>query len=85
MSTTTDIGTAAAYSVNESGLSLIFRIITENNLTRGADLQWLSAFPSEAEILFPPLTFLMPTGRSRKFEIKGHSITVVEVRPTVTI
>ena len=29
----------------------------------GADVQWLSAFPGEAEILYPPLTYLKPTGR----------------------
>ena len=31
----------------------------------GADVQWLSAFPGEAEILYPPLTYLQPTGRSQ--------------------
>ena len=30
----------------------------------GADLQWLSAFPSEAEVLYPPLSYLQPTGLS---------------------
>tara|TARA_B110001452_G_scaffold188767_1_gene159065 strand:+ start:358 stop:579 length:222 start_codon:yes stop_codon:yes gene_type:complete len=31
-------------------------------LQYGADIQWLSAFPEEAEVLYPPLTYLQPTG-----------------------
>ena len=37
---------------------------------RGAPLQWLSAFPAEAELLFPPLTFLKPTGRTQEVVLK---------------
>ena len=83
MSTTTDIKTAVSYGVSTE--SLLFKIITENNLQRGADLQWLSAFPSEAEVLYPPLTFLQQTGpdRVQVIEVKGHRFKVVEVRPTV--
>ena len=38
---------------------------------RGAPLQWLSAFPAEAELLFPPLTFLKPTGRTQEVVLKA--------------
>ena len=31
-------------------------------MERGAPLQWLSAFPGESEFLYPPLTYLKPTG-----------------------
>jgi hypothetical protein len=43
--------------------------------------RFLSAFPGEAEILFPPLTFLKPTGR--KLQITHHAVTftVIEVEP----
>ena len=34
-------------------------------MAMGADVQWLSAFPHEAEILYLPLTYLKPTGRSQ--------------------
>ena len=39
---------------------------------------WLSAFPGERECLFPPLTFLSPTGRVQKV---GETFTVIEVTP----
>ena len=44
-----------------------------------SDISWLSAFPGEKEVLFPPLTFLKPTGRAEVVE--GY--TFVEVAPTV--
>jgi hypothetical protein len=81
MSTTTDIKIAVSYGL--SSQSLLFKIITDNDLQRGADLQWLSAFPSEAEVLYPPLTFLQPTGRMQEIEVEAHRFTVVEVRPTL--
>jgi hypothetical protein len=91
MSTTKDIQTAVAYSVTrESGASesefeaLIFKIITKNGLQRGADLQWLSAFPAEAEILYPPITYLQPTGRTQVIEkINNCSVRIVEAIPTL--
>jgi hypothetical protein len=81
MSTTTDIETAVSYSISRE--SLIFKITTENQLQRGADLQWVSAFPGEAEILYPPLTYLQPTGRKEVIEVDAHCFTIVEVRPTL--
>ena len=90
MSTTTNIATAVSYSISEN--SLIFKIVTHNGLQRGADLEWLSAFPNEAEILFPPLTYLQPTPKSslqptekktQVIELNGCKFTIVEVIPTV--
>ncbi len=81
MSTTTDIATAVSYSVSSE--SLIFKIVTSNGLQRGADLQWLSAFPTEAEILYPPLTYLQPTKRSQVIQVHNRRFTVVEVYPTL--
>jgi len=80
MSTTTDITTAVSYSMSPE--SLIFRIVTANKLQRGADLQWVSAFAGEAEVLYAPLTFLQPTGRSQVVELDGKCFTVVEVNVT---
>ena len=50
MSTTADVGVAVGYAVRNSTTcrSLLFRIVTDNNLQRGADLKWLSMFPGEA-------------------------------------
>ena len=47
----------------------------------GADLQWLSAFPKEAEVLYPPLCYLQPTGREQNVELGGNKFRVVEVVP----
>jgi hypothetical protein len=53
---------AISYAVKKDTRSaLLFRFVTRNNLERGADVQWLSMFPGEAETLFPPLTFLQRT------------------------
>jgi hypothetical protein len=81
MSTTTDIATAVSYCL--SSKSLIFKIVTKNGLQRGADLQWVSAFPAEAEILYPPLTYLQPTGRTQVIQVHKCLFTVVEVNPTL--
>jgi hypothetical protein len=79
MSTTTSLAVAVQYSLSPS--SLILKLKTDSFLDRGADLGWVSAFPDEAEVLFPPLTFLQPTGRSMSVEAHGMRFLVVEVVP----
>ena len=71
-----------------SGHSLLFKISAPSFMATGADVQWLSAFPGEAEILYPPLTYLCPTGRIEEVSVDrpdGQScrFTVVEVVPTL--
>ncbi len=83
MSTTTDFTTAAEYSIGNSGQSLIFSIVTKHSLQRGADLQWISAFPTEAEVLYPPLTYLEPTGRTQVIPVKTYICTIVQVNATI--
>jgi hypothetical protein len=80
MSTTTSIKTAVEYSLSSE--SLIFMIVTRNSLQRGAGVEWLSAFPTEEEIVFSPLTFLQPTGRRQVVELNGMRFTIVEVTPS---
>ena len=79
MSTTTDLKVAVEYSMSES--SLLFKIKTKSFMQRGADLQYLSAFPAEKELLYPPLTFLQPTGWSMEHSVGGVKFTVIEVEP----
>jgi hypothetical protein len=82
MSTTTDLRIAVQYSLGDS--SLLFKLRTPSFMQRGADLGFLSAFPDEREILFPPLTFLRPTGKHLKLDFgkeNGVKYTVVEVEP----
>ena len=37
---------------------MLMRLRTSGSLMRGADVSFLSAFPAEAEVLYPPLTQL---------------------------
>ena len=65
---------------------LIFKLKSESFMDRGADISWLSAFPAEAENLYPPLTYLRPTGRREvvKATSAGRAVEfeVVEVTPS---
>ena len=63
MSTTSDLSVAMRYSA--SSTDVLLRLITESFMQRGPDICFLSAFPGEAEFLFPPLTYLQPTGDVR--------------------
>ena len=80
MSTTCNPEVAAAYSA--SGNALLFKIKTVSFMDRGADLTYLSAFPAEREFLYPPLTFLKPTGKTQQVQAAGGGMfNVVEVEP----
>ena len=83
MSTTTNLEVAVRYSLSRQ--SLLLKIVSPNFMTTGAELQWLSAFPGEAEILYPPLTYLKPTGRTDIVWLEKNgeklSFKVVEVNP----
>jgi len=85
MSTTTDPEVAVGYAVRKgmTNGSLLMKLKTFNNLQRGAELTWLSVFPGEAETLFPPLTFLQPTGNRQMMEHKGIKLIIVEVTTTL--
>jgi hypothetical protein len=68
MSTTTDMSVAVNYCLSHH--SLIFKIVSPDFMSMGAEVQWLSAFPGEAEILYPPLTYLKPSGRTQVVKIE---------------
>ena len=80
MSTTTKL--EAALLDSAAPTSLLFKLRTDSFVERGASIQFLSAFPAEEEVLYPPLTFLRPTGKSTTIVHEGRSITVVEVLPS---
>ena len=79
MSTTHSLEVAIKYSA--STCSVLVKLETSNFLVRGADLTFLSAFPGECEVLFPPLTYLMPIRKQEVMMDDGISYTVVEVNP----
>lgn len=55
MSTTTSVRVALTYSSGAATSSLILKIATKSFFDRGASMEFVSAFPAELEILFPPL------------------------------
>ena len=81
MSTTQDLKIAIEYSKSLEGNALLFKFKIDNIKQFGANIAWLSAFPTEEEILYPPLTFLQPTGRVETTTINGLAFTTVEIEP----
>ena len=78
MSTSTDLEVIAGYAKSSS--PLLLRIKVDSPMELGADIQWLSMFPGESEVLYPPLTFLKPMFRQA---IRGQSTgCVVTVKPS---
>jgi hypothetical protein len=74
MSTSYSIETAIQYAM-KGDANTIFRIITRSFMDRGADIEFLSTYPKERECLYPPLTFLSPTGRTQRL----GSFNVIEL------
>ena len=79
MSTTTQLKVALQYA--EAQHSLLLKLKTDSFMGRGVSIQFLSCFPGEAEVLFPPLTYLKPTGKREELELGERSIVVEEVVP----
>ena len=87
MSTTTDLAVAMRYSCGHGAATtsaLLLKIATSSFMDRGADLAFLSCFPNESEVCYPPLTFLLPTGRSEQLQASGVRFTVIEVTPRLS-
>ncbi|EOD04529.1 hypothetical protein EMIHUDRAFT_312548 [Emiliania huxleyi CCMP1516] len=72
-------GTELAPMSTTSSLKVAMQ--TKNFMVRGPDISFLSAFPAEEEFLFPPLTYLEPTGNVQKLRVDDAMFTVVDVRP----
>ena len=85
MSTSKKADVAVGYAIRKGvkNGALLMRLKTKNSLERGAELTWLSVFPGEAETLYPPLTFMQPTGREQVIEYDGIKLTVVECTTTL--
>ena len=82
MSTSRDLNVALHYSA-KAQVRLIFKIATDSFMSRGASLLFLSAFPDEVEFLYPPLTFLQPTGNEEIIITNGIQYRVIEVIPNI--
>ena len=80
MSTTSDLEVAMRYSASSN--SVILRLCTDSFMDRGADISYLSAFPAEREILFPPLTYLKPVDDSlRSITVNNVQYQTLDVMP----
>jgi hypothetical protein len=86
MSTTSDLSVAVRYALSPH--SLLFKIVVPNFMSCGAELHWLSAFSNEKEVLFPPLTYLQPTGQIDRVDAVDRngnkvSFTVIKIIPSL--
>jgi len=77
MSTTENKEVALQYS--NSVCPLLFKFKAKG-LSMGVDISYLSVYPKEREVLYPPLTYLMPSGET---EMEGN-ITVYTVKLTIS-
>ena len=75
MSTSEDLNVVAAYA--KSSVPLLFRLKIESPMELGSDISWLSMYPEEKEVLFPPLTYLRPVGAP----MLENGCTVITVHP----
>ena len=87
MSTTRELAVAVRYSM--SARATLLKLRTSDFRSRGVDLRFVSAFPGEAEVLYPPLTHLRPVRRADgEVEVHEHVMddgrvfAVVEVVPS---
>ena len=88
MSTTSDLKIAIEYGGGLSSTgshSVLLRVRTTGFMNFGAQLKWLSAFPFEEELLYPPITFLKPLRpKPREFKIGKATFKVIDVEPQLS-
>ena len=58
--------------------ALIFRILVNTWMQKGANITFLSAFPHEIEYLYPPLTHIEPR-KERRLEPIRHDRTTYDI------
>jgi len=81
MSTSESLSVIANYALSDS--PLLFRIKIETPMDRGASLKWLSTFPHEDEVLYPPLTYLQPLLKQKiRGKEGGMVVTLKAVFPS---
>jgi hypothetical protein len=80
MSTTRKKEVAADFAGGEKSVQpLVFRVVAKTFMNCGAEIMWLSVYPGEDEILYPPLTYLEI---EKEQQIKGSPRgRIVDVMP----
>jgi hypothetical protein len=76
MYATTSRDAAALHAKSEH--PLFFRVVSEDFMNRAVDINWLSLYPDEREVLYPPLTRLKIRCKRK---IKNSAGFVVDVTP----
>lgn len=78
MSTTSSRDVAEEFALSKS--PLLFKFVSNSFMSHGADISFLSVYPGEKEVLYPPLTYLRPINVSE--ETVGTTVyTIVTVEP----
>eukprot|EP00960_Hanusia_phi_P043933 756354-Hanusia_phi.AAC.2 len=78
LSTTEDMKVAIQYA-GRGRQPTVFEI-TCGAIDRGADLEFLSQYPGEKEMLYPPLSYLEVTKRPRIEQIQGQLVRVLQMK-----
>ena len=82
LSCTPDLKTAARFAAGRE--ALLFLVTAKSFMQRGAALDFLSCMPDESEVVYPPCTYLKPTGRKQRVQLSAElRCVVVEVTPHV--
>jgi hypothetical protein len=78
MSTTGTLAVARKFAkVGEKPNPLLLKVEAGNMYNCGADVQWLSMYPAEKEVLFPPLTYMKAT------HIQGAAVGTLPLECTI--
>ena len=78
MSTSESIAVARMFAkVGKTANPLLLKVEATSLMDCGADIGWLSMYPEEKEVLFPPLTYLRPVGEP----VLEDGCTVITVQP----
>ena len=77
MSTSESLNVIAGYAQSEA--PLLFRIKVDSPMDRGASIQWLSVYPEEDEVLYPPLMYLQPLLKQKIRGLEGGEVVTVKV------
>ena len=81
MSTTRSLEVAMRYSA--SAMPMLMRLKVGTFMQLGADLGFVSAFPDENEVLYPPLTYLQSVSPPAEVRVGDVTFTIVEVEPFI--
>ena len=85
MSTTRDVRIAAQYAfgAGRGQRKLFFRIKVQTPMDMGADVGWLSAYPVEKGVIYPPLSFMQPLFKQvLKKPLDGEVVTMTVTFPS---